>query len=102
MGSLQNLSVIRGPTRAFKEISLDKIFEGVAGGTAADNIALIFEGNQRAYIPVIIFLNNVRFINAKIFNFRKVTSFATDLQKMVEPNVILIQNSTQSPTKQQK
>lgn len=46
MGSLPNLSVIKGPTREFQECYVDQLFESVANGAAADNIAVIFEGKH--------------------------------------------------------
>lgn len=56
MGSLLNLSVIKGPTRQLKETFLDKLFESVANGATADNIAVIFEGKTRTYFPKTTFL----------------------------------------------
>lgn len=47
MGSLPHLSVIKGPIKECEETYVDKLFENVAGGEAADNIAVIFEGNSK-------------------------------------------------------
>lgn len=44
MGSLPNLSVVKGPTRHLQTTRVNKLFENLAQTTAADNFAVIFEG----------------------------------------------------------
>lgn len=44
MGSIPQLSVLKGPTRPLKPTLLHRIFENIANSTAANSVALIFEG----------------------------------------------------------
>ncbi|EFA09829.1 beta-alanyl-bioamine nonribosomal peptide synthetase ebony isoform X2 [Tribolium castaneum] len=48
MGSLPQLSILKGPTRPLVVSQLGRIFEKVAAGPAASNIALIFEENGQS------------------------------------------------------
>ncbi|KAH0808989.1 hypothetical protein GEV33_013801 [Tenebrio molitor] len=47
MGSLPQLSILKGPTRPLVPNSISRIFEKVAATSATNNIALIFEENGR-------------------------------------------------------
>lgn len=44
MGTIPQLSIIKGPTRQLTPNLLNHIFENVATGHASDNIALLFNG----------------------------------------------------------
>lgn len=44
MGSIPQLSIIKGPVRNFTPNSINRLFENVANGNASENVALIFEG----------------------------------------------------------
>ena len=45
MGSLPQLSVLKGPPRSLSHTQIDTLFEKVATGSSSDNTALIFEEN---------------------------------------------------------
>lgn len=47
MGSLPQLSIIKGPTRPFHPNLIHKLFENVAKGSCADNTAFIYEGTNK-------------------------------------------------------
>lgn len=48
MGSIPQLSVIKGPARNLAAQTINSLFENVANGNAKENVALIFEGEKRS------------------------------------------------------
>lgn len=67
MGSLPNLSIIKGENRPFIRKKLYKIFENVASEVSSDRIAVIYEGklnhsvnnHHATFLPVLINLSQV-------------------------------------------
>lgn len=59
MGSIPQLSVLKGPTRTLKPTLLHNIFENIANTTAANSVALIFEENGETKTYTYTELNNL-------------------------------------------